>query len=114
MAGVVPQRGRKLVVPLQQGLADLWDRQPLILGALGLAIGASLAAALPHLAVEDGIFGEAGEKLKTQAKSVFSDQAAKAGNMIDAVTTEAQRQGLTPGSAKQAMRNVAGAIEPET
>ena len=44
-----------LTTTLRNGFADLLDRQPLIVGALGLAVGAGLGAALPRVAAEESL-----------------------------------------------------------
>lgn len=109
-----PQRGHAMVEPLEGSLADLWNRQPLILGAIGLAVGASLAAALPQLALEESVLGETAESLKSQAKDVFSDQVSKLGDAFDAVKTKAQQQGLTPERGIKAVLDVVSSISNGT
>ena len=47
---------------VRSSLSDLFRAQPLALGALGLAIGAGIAAALPSTEVEAEYFGETLQK----------------------------------------------------
>jgi hypothetical protein len=73
-------------------LADTFDRQPLLLGAVGLAIGAAIASSFATTAVESEWIGEQGaatrEKLKQAAKDV-TDRTLQAGK------DEAEKQNLT-------------------
>jgi hypothetical protein len=63
----------------------LFDRQPLALGAIGLAIGAAVAASLPTTRLEEDLLGETSDALRDRA------QAA-----VDTAAKEARRQNLTP------------------
>lgn len=78
---------------------DILQQEPLIIGALGLAVGVAVGAALPSTPLEDRTFGAArddlvkagGEKLVGAARDLrASGQAA-----FDAVKAEAENQGLT-------------------
>jgi hypothetical protein len=48
----------------QSSLTDLFDKQPLLLGAVGLAIGATVAGALAKSSLEDEWVGEFSDSLK--------------------------------------------------
>ena len=52
---------------LQQNLTDTFERQPLLLGAIGLAIGAGMAAAVPATQMETEMVGDAADRVKAQA-----------------------------------------------
>lgn len=94
----------------RDGLTDLFRAQPLALGAIGLAIGAGIAAALPKTEVEDGYLGAASEAIKTQAAEIAGQQienaTALAGDVVEAASAEARKQGLTPDGAKAAADDV--------
>jgi hypothetical protein len=62
----------------QSSLSDLLERQPLVLGAVGLAIGATVAGALAKSSVEDGWVGELSDSLK-------ADLNARAGAVSQSV-----------------------------
>jgi len=47
-------------------LTDLFKAQPLALGAIGLAIGAGIAAALPNTDLENSYLGETSETVRKQ------------------------------------------------
>ncbi len=91
---------------LQESLSELFERQPLAMGAVGLAIGAALAAALPQTEVESRVVGEASDAAKEQAQSLMSSQLHDAGKLADwaleAITQGARAQGLS----RQAMADV--------
>jgi hypothetical protein len=88
------------------------DDYPLVLGAVGLAVGALAAALLPSTRREDELMGAAADELKRRAGEVASSGAHKlqeaAESATDAATQaaadEAERQGL-PGDPS----NIGGA-----
>jgi hypothetical protein len=62
----------------QSSLSELLDRQPLVLGAVGLAIGATVAGALAKSSLEDAWVGELSDSLK-------ADLNARAGAVSQSV-----------------------------
>jgi hypothetical protein len=60
------------------GLEYLVNEQPLVLGAVGLAIGAVLGAAAPRTPAEEQVMGNAARNLAEKAKDVGSQQLDKA------------------------------------
>ena len=98
----------------REGLSELFRAQPLALGAIGLAIGAGIAAALPKTDVEDAYLGEASQTLRTQASEIAGQQVEKAtalaSDVVEAVTAEARKQGLTPDAAKAAANDLTGRV----
>ena len=89
----------------RQGMLRSLDEQPLVLGAIGLAIGAALGAALPPSETEDRMMGQARDDALRRATEVGREQAEKARAAAGAVATaareEAGRQGLTPESTSK-------------
>jgi hypothetical protein len=100
---------------LQSNLKDTFERQPLLLGAIGLAIGAGMAAAVPPTQLETEYAGDAAQKLTAQAKDLASAQvervAAAAERTLEAVKDEAAAQGLTPQAAKEGVAAVGEKIK---
>jgi hypothetical protein len=95
-------------------LSDLFKAQPLALGAIGLAIGASIAAALPSTDIENSYLGETSETLKSKTAEIAGQQIEKAATVAAAVVEtaadEARRQGLTIDGAKAAMDDLSGKV----
>jgi hypothetical protein len=98
----------------RDGLSELFRAQPLALGAIGLAIGAGIAAALPKTDVEDAYLGHVSETVKTHAAEIAGKQVDRvttlAGDVIEAASAEAQKQGLTLGGAKAAVDDITGRV----
>jgi hypothetical protein len=98
------------------------DRQPLVLGAIGLGVGAAMAAAIPATAVETDLLGQASADLQARARVVVGDVTERAAGLADgvtaAITKEAQAQGLTAEnlktSASDASRKVQNVVAQST
>ena len=96
--GQAMDRAGDLIASLSQQFSDILDRQPLVVGAVGLAIGAGVAAALPRIAVEDSLIQPV-SAFKERVKSEVSDAYAKG-------ASEARAQGLTSEAASDALAGV--------
>ncbi len=96
---------------LHESLSELFDRQPLAMGAVGLAIGAGLAAALPRTKVESRVMGEASDAVKEQAQDLISSQLHDASKLADwalrTITQEAKAQGLSSSAIADLVRGFA-------
>jgi hypothetical protein len=93
-------------------LADLMDRQPLALAAVGVAVGAAIASALPSDKHRRSPGGTAGDKVKGTLSAASGTIADKVGTVIEEATDEAVAQNLTPQAVKEAAR--AGAAKLKT
>jgi hypothetical protein len=124
MAGVraSAEAGRRYGSSLQQTLSENLERQPLLLGVIGLAIGAGLASAFATTKFEGELMGEQGEaareKLQTLAEEAEQFATTRATEVLDAVKDEAASQGLTPAAARETFdelsrkaKNVAGSAK---
>jgi hypothetical protein len=100
------QSGQAAGKSVQQTLGDLFEKQPLLVGALGAALGAAMAAALPASPAERRLMGEAAETVKEKAGEVWSETTERAEAAVSKGLEEARAQGLTPEAAGQAMREV--------
>lgn len=82
------------------GYDSIVREQPLVLGAIGLAVGALLGAGLPRTRQEDQLMGEASDRLTETAREVGREQMEKAKEVAsaakDTVMKEAGKQGMTP------------------
>jgi hypothetical protein len=110
----MPGASAQMFDTLRSNMTDVFRAQPLALGAIGLAIGAGIAAALPSSEVEGAYLGETSDVVKANATEFASEQAARAtkvaGNVMSAVTEEARRQGLTVEDAKSAIGDISAKI----
>jgi len=97
----------------RQGFLHTLDEHPLVLGAIGLALGAALGSALPPSESEDRLLGETRDRFKRQAVKTGHEQVKKAeaaaGAAYDAAREEAERQGLTPQAMRQAAEEATAA-----
>jgi hypothetical protein len=91
---------------MRRSFFDTLHEQPLVLGAVGLAVGAAIGAGLPTTETEDEWMGETRDRLKDRAERVGSEQLDKAHATAraayEAAKEEADRQGLTMEDAAAA------------
>jgi hypothetical protein len=89
---------------LHNNLKETFERQPLLLGAIGFAVGAGMAAGLPPTKIETEFAGDTADRVTAQVKDFASEQVDRvtetAKRTVDAVKEEAVVQGLTPQAAK--------------
>jgi hypothetical protein len=106
----LPGTGAEILDTVRSNLSDVFRAQPLALGAIGIAIGAGIAAALPATELEADYLGEASDAAKAKATEFAAEQTDRvttvAENVVQAVTEEARKQGLTLEGAKSATGDV--------
>jgi hypothetical protein len=104
------EKGYNMAGNMQENLSDTFRRQPLLLGAIGIAIGAGIAAALPTTQAEKDAMGKAASDLKDQLGGAAREQVEKLSSVatraFNEVKAEAEQQGLTPDAAKDSLRGV--------
>ena len=107
--GVAEQAGRT-----QNAIAQLIREQPLIVGALGLAIGAIFGASLPRSRREDEFMGEASASFKATAAGTAREQfehlEQAGGRIVEKVRSEAEEHGLTADSAQRLVRDIGAKV----
>jgi hypothetical protein len=110
----LPGTGAEMLDNLRSNLADVFRAQPLALAAIGIAIGAGIAAALPRTEIEADYLGETSEAMKATATEFAAEQADRvtevAGNVVDAVADEARKQGLTLEGARSAASAISAKV----
>src|SRR5207244_3882273 len=110
----IPGAGAEMFDTARSNLTELFSTQPLALGAIGLAIGAGIAAALPSSEVEAAYLGETSDTVKAQVADFAAEQTARATavaeDVMGAATEEARRQGLTVEGAKSAVGDVSAKV----
>jgi len=110
----VPGASAEIFDTVRSNLSDVFRAQPLALGAIGLAIGAGIAAALPATELEADYLGETSDTVKAKATEFAEETADRvtkvAGNVLEAAAQEAQQQGLTLEGAKSAAGDISAKV----
>jgi ElaB/YqjD/DUF883 family membrane-anchored ribosome-binding protein len=89
---------------LSDSASALLHDQPLVMGALGFAIGAALGGAIPETRMEDRMMGDTRDALKDSTTAMAAEQYEKAKDVakktVEEVQNEADKQGLTTESVE--------------
>lgn len=98
----VGRGARRLGASARRTVVDTLQEEPLVIGAIALAIGAAIGASLPSTRIEDEYLGEAGDSLREQAKGYGKD-ALESGKRVaerayQAASETAEEKGLKPRS----------------
>lgn len=73
-----------------QTASNLFEDQPLVVGALAVALGAAFGGALPHSRIEDDSLGATRDRLFADAQAVFHEERAKLAAVLKAAAAEAK------------------------
>lgn len=80
---------------------DALEREPLVVGALGIAVGAAIGAMIPATRTEDKYLAPAGRMAVNRAETLMAEGVKRAkdvaGDVYSAARDEADRQGLAQG-----------------
>jgi hypothetical protein len=110
----IPGSTAEIFDTVRSNLTNLFKAQPLALGAIGIAIGAGIAAALPGTEIEADYLGETSDTVRAKAAQFASDQTDRvttvASNVVGAVKEEAATQGLTLEGAKAAAGDISAKV----
>jgi len=113
-ASSIPGSSAEIFDTVRSNLADLFKAQPLALGAIGIAIGAGIAAALPATQIEADYLGETSDTVRKTAAQFAAEQTDRvtsvAGNVVKTVKEEATTQGLSLDGAKTAAVDISAKI----
>ena len=103
-------RGRQAFTSAQKNLTQTLERQPLVLGGIGLAIGAAIASGFALTRTESDLIGDTATKLRGRAEDFASDAADKVRqvgtDVLETVKEEAQKQGLSTANLKDSLADV--------
>jgi flagellar biosynthesis/type III secretory pathway protein FliH len=115
LATSIPRSASDIFDNTRSNLSVLFHEQPLLLGAVGLAIGAGIAASLPPTELEAEYFGETSDALKDKAQEFASEQAERAKAVaeasVKAAAEEARHQGLDPKGLMSAAADVGANVK---
>jgi gas vesicle protein len=99
----------------KDSLFETMERHPLLVGGIGLLIGAVIASALPVSQAETRLFGDASDDLKNRARDMASEglEVAKtaAENVYQESVSRIQEDGLTPEVVRQTVRGVGDQVK---
>lgn len=99
-AAAIGTRASRTGVRARSGLSEAFERQPLLLGAFGLALGAALGALLPRSEAEDRLMGESRDELAERAGALATEAYQDAREKL-------AERGLTPERGAAALGEVA-------
>lgn len=110
MASTAQDLGREMQKQsdqLTRQIGSLFEQQPLVAGALAFAAGAAIGAALPHTREEDKLVGEAGDKLRQEARKTASALYEKGKEQVgDAYEQVAAKAGEAYEDVKERMTEI--------
>jgi Protein of unknown function (DUF3618) len=93
----------------REGFLETLHRQPLVLGAVGLAIGAAIGAALPSSRREDELMGDTSDQFKQRARSAGREEYAKAEATASAAYAAAEEAAAEQGLSREGLNAAAEA-----
>jgi ElaB/YqjD/DUF883 family membrane-anchored ribosome-binding protein len=98
-AGQVGSVAREQADRVRSGFDRLLNEQPLALGAVGLAVGAVLAATAPRTRQEDRLMGDASDRLKDDVRQAGEEQLDRVQSALGAAgSASGGNSGSTTGS----------------
>jgi hypothetical protein len=106
----IASSGREYGAAIQSRLSESLERQPLLLGAIGLAMGAGIASTFATTEVESEWMGGQGAAARETLQGVADEAKDRARKVVSDVQDEAARQGLTSDAVKLAANSVAAKV----
>lgn len=94
----ISRRSQQQYYRARDSVSTMIDEQPLLLGAIGLAIGAALGAALPATRREDEMLGRTRDDLMNRAAEAGREQAAQVKESVQRVAETAKQEAERVGS----------------
>ena len=100
-ADKVMGQAEDLVQQTRETVSETWDKNPLLIAAIGLGIGAFIAAAFPSTKAEETLFGDASDALRRQAEGVAAKGVDAARAAVEGVAAAASGEGLSANGLNQ-------------
>lgn len=92
------ERVREQSERMRAGFSRLLEEQPLLVGAMGIAVGAALGAALPHTRSEDRLLGEtsdaAARSVKERATEAYEEVRDRASELMPSEQARGEEAGF--------------------
>jgi hypothetical protein len=92
--------------------------QPLLCGALGVALGAAIASLLPRTSTEDELMGDVSDSVKNAARHFASEQVRDAretaARVVQKTHQAAEEEGLTPAGLSERARSAGDRLRQES
>jgi hypothetical protein len=95
---------------MQDSLADLFAQQPLLLGAVGIAIGAGIAASMPRSEAEDRLMGSTADAAKSRGEALWQEAKKRGTDLASRGLDEAEARDLTPEAAADVARAIGSKV----
>ena len=89
---------------MREGFSHMMDEQPLLVGAMGIALGAALGALLPRSEAEDRLMGDARDSAARSLKDRASEAYDEVRHTAEDVAASVQRQGQESSQSMQDSR----------
>jgi hypothetical protein len=83
------KRMEEMMRTSRREMTDLFESQPLVVGALALAAGAALGGLLPRTSVEDEAMGSERDRLMEEAERIYRQERSKLGAVMGAAASAA-------------------------
>jgi hypothetical protein len=100
-AGKVKGQAEELAQQTRETISETWDKNPLLIAAIGLGIGAIIAAAFPSTKAEAAMFGDASDALRRQADEAAAKGVQAARSVVEGVAAAASGEGLSVDGLNQ-------------
>jgi hypothetical protein len=92
---------------MQRGFSRMAEEQPLALGALGIAVGAAIAAMLPPTRLENRLMGPASTRLKEAVRHSAEEQYEHAREVVETTAHEIAEEFESRGMSAEAAADAA-------
>ena len=86
---------------MREGFSHMMDEQPLLVGAMGIALGAALGALLPRSDTEDRLMGDARDSAARSLKDRASEAYDEVRHTAEDMAASVQRQGQESSQSMQ-------------